>query len=104
MILTEDYCSRAVVDALAAKGAFDIIPKVYVDGQLVVTHQMAMKWLRDVKGLMIHPTLIDVGNHNYKWDYFVVNISDPDCDDNFDDEQFETYEQAVEDAIKYCLT
>ena len=76
----------------------------YIHGDIFScpTHQMAMKWLRDAHDIII---IIDYDE-------------DEDCEDNerygftiyrknerkVDLATFPTYEQAVEAALKYCLT
>jgi len=65
------------------------------------TLQMAMKWLREVHNIYmdIPPTHSDDGSIHFIWqtynsDYLVTG----DCDIFYS-----TYEEACEDAIKYCL-
>jgi len=65
------------------------------------TLQMTMKWLREVHNLEIYPY------HNYdnsKW--WVEIIKYPNSVSEYEsgkDEEFDTYEEACEAAIKYCL-
>ena len=70
------------------------------------THQMAMKWLREVKGIYI-----TIGHGDYpslKKHFFIPTIEDLEAVYGVDDEEvtqeFDTYEEAVEAALKYCLT
>ena len=70
------------------------------------THQMAMKWLREAKGIYI-----TIGHGDYpslKKHFFMPTIEDLEAVYGVDDEEvtqdFDTYEEAVEAALKYCLT
>lgn len=120
--LKEDYCSYEVAKLLKEKG-FDGICQCYWHnfygltpfngkgdtyktrpsfGVLVPTHQMAMKWLREIYNIII---MIDYNE-------------DEDCEDNerfgfaiyqknirkVDLATYPTYEEAVEAALKYYLT
>ena len=65
------------------------------------TLQMAMKWLRNTFHLEIYPY------HNYdnsKWWYEIIkypnSVAEYECGK---DEELNTYEEACENAIKYCL-
>ena len=65
------------------------------------TQQMALAWLREKKNVYmdIAPTHVTNGSIHFVWqtydsDYAVTG----DCDRFFD-----SYEEAVEAAIKYCL-
>lgn len=70
-----------------------------------VTLQMAMKWLREVHHVacFICPS-IEQGFHTNKWNSYIDKLSD-----NFPKdplwfvETSDSYEQACEAAIKYCL-
>ena len=73
------------------------------------THQMAMAWLREEKGIRVLP--ID-RLYDEKWS-FTIHIVVIDEDGGFDvkyvhfeepREWFDKYEQAVEAALKYVLT
>ena len=76
----------------------------YYDGYLyqceAPTLQMAMKWLREVHNLEIF-TYHDFSS---KWWYEIIkwpnSVSEYECGK---DEELDTYEQACEAAIKYCL-
>jgi len=68
------------------------------------THQMAMKWLREVHNIfiVIEPHMYDYINEKnssyvaslWQGDNYYENIISKDCP---------TYEETVEAAIKYCL-
>lgn len=78
------------------------------------TLQMAMKWLREVHKLVI---TVSIGNENNKgntdysnpdrWFYFfdITNEKGVVIDTEYDplSNEFPTYEEACEAAIKYCL-
>ena len=102
-MIAEDYVSYEVSRLLKEKG-FD----GQTHGNMIeipcvsyITHQMAMKWLRDIHGIII---TIDYDE-------------DEDCENNerygftiyqstrtVDLSTFQTFEEAVEAALKYCLT
>jgi len=80
-----------------------ITPRTYAEVEenyiLAPTHQMAMKWLREVHHLLIKVIWTgyeglfsgDIDNmYNGDW----ANI----------DKEYSSYEEAVEESIKYCLT
>ena len=104
-MFTEDYCSQEVVKPLKEKGFkipqyYNSLINMWQDTK--VTHQMAMKWLRNTHGIII---TIDYDE-------------DEDCENNerfgfttykrgtrkVDLTTYPTYEEAVEAALKYCLT
>lgn len=62
------------------------------------THQMAMKWLREVHNVCIIPSLYDGEGRFYCFvytnNYRVVKVLNKKCD---------TYESVCENAIKYVL-
>lgn len=87
----------------------ELIPNHYhkkkgdVNEILAPTHQMAMAWLREVKGLFI---AINCDDLNYNWQVFDVQHRDKNGDPICQSESFGgyyNYEKATDDAIKYCL-
>ena len=68
------------------------------------TIQMAMKWLREKYSLEIYPYHSNSTIYNLKWWYEIIKWpnSIAECE-SVKDEEFDTYEQACESAIKYCL-
>ena len=122
-MITEDYCSSEVSKLLREKGfkCGATYSKGFVKdgdgfvGGLVrhedkITHQLAMKWLREV-----HKISIDICTVQGKKVSYMFNIWDFAC--IYDDKKiggifdlreqlydFDTYEEAVEAALKYCLT
>ena len=122
----EDYCSFELSKLLKEKGfdgecigcywdskkIFDINyePLSYSDGDLrdevilAPTHQMAMKWLREVHKIDIFIDT-DFPIDRMKYTYKIVRIyKDGDKYTDVMGGSFDTYEEAVEAAIKYCLT
>lgn len=116
--ITEDYCSYDVAKLLKEKG-FDEVCDHYVDnhwdedgvllhapcktsdlmfGYMCPTHQMAMKWLREVKDfdIVIMPLFRFKGGKIYCYE---IHSNDIDVREG----QFDTYEQAVDAAIKRSL-
>ena len=65
------------------------------------THQMAMKWLRE-----IHRKYIDIryNNQNEEYRFIVFTMVKDKPIDFIHSEYHSTYEEAVEAALKYCLT
>jgi hypothetical protein len=61
------------------------------------TIQMAMKWLREVHGY-----LIVVGNKHGNYVYLIKDLK-ADTDLGISHDDYTTYEEACEAAIKYCL-
>ena len=131
-MITEDYCSYEVSKLLKEKG-FDWMCNGYYnkddedsepyfgDGEgadnwnnqapsvkdlwcSAPTHQMAMKWLRD------YPNYIFIGIENqylfsYEVYHYHIRCKAPKREiDKFSEVDYRTYEEAVEAALKYCLT
>lgn len=120
-MITEDYVSFETAKLLKEKGFdeecscfYDNVdygtPGLEVDGRLYYknsalddeeyaapTLQMAMKWLRKVYGLFIRITEDMTGNV-FEWSVYQKNYG---CKASTYVE--ESYEQACETAIKYCL-
>ena len=64
------------------------------------TLQMAMKWLREKYNLDIYPYHSD----NSKWWFEIIKYPNSVAEyEAGKDEEFDTYEQTCEAAIKYCL-
>lgn len=111
-MIKEDYVSFEVAKMLKEKG-FDECPLYRYDdcGQIWVqggydetikwhfpapTLQMAMKWLREVHNILI---VVDRAKTHYYWE-LEDNINGNDIDGYGG---CQTYEEAVEAALKYCL-
>ena len=131
-MITEDYVSYETAKLLKDKG-FDEncaalydsrtselsqrgVGYVFNNGQWInfitaPTVQMVMKWLREIKGLNIYARGVwkDVEVQYGDWEpavvgyeWFVESLTD-DTYLKMSVEQFLTYEEACEAAIKYCL-
>lgn len=72
----------------------------YIHGDIFScpTHQMAMKWLREVHNIHI---AVDRGMEHY---FAVLTKLKPYQDLTMKNDIFDTYEEAVEAALRYCLT
>jgi len=133
-MITEDFCSFEVAKLLKEKGFDEPCRSYYIDSSgrysrcaveirtincasdeiLRPTHQMAMKWLREVHKLAITVSICNEnnkGNTDYsnpdRWFYFfdITNTKGVVIDVKYDpfSNEFPTYEGAVEAAIKYTL-
>lgn len=120
IMLKEDYVSFEVAKLLKEKGfdepcrsyfisdlgdyrrcAVDITSKNCSSEQILMpTHQMAMKWLREV-----HHIIFVFKPSHFSGDECTYWTYERWCGDNFDGEvlSFKIYEQAVEAALKYSL-
>lgn len=113
-MITEDYCSFEVAKLLKDKGfdepCTELNKLCLRDGEkpvLKVTHQKAMKWLREV-----HNKHCDVGyDLDLGWFFQIVDLKETVEYDypeakyyHIENEvEFNTYEEAVEAALKYSL-
>ena len=120
-MITEDYVSFETAKLLKEKGFNEDSWFHYdVDGDIVMkgyrlnmpedipawTLQMAMKWLREVHRLIISPKYNEVKDERgllySMWFFDILPISKtlPVVEYN---QSYDTYEEACEAAIKYCL-
>ena len=122
-MIQEDYVSFETAKLLKEKGFDEECNMAYFNETLVdytmfgfclggdllycPTLQMAMKWLREVHKIHISVEMgFDVDNHQY---YFFVpsvcRFSDKsgEYENPFGEKEFDTYEEACEAAIRYCL-
>ena len=68
------------------------------------TIQMAMKWLRKKKVVIIPvPYSFTLDNEVYQWLYSIWCGDNLEIDADFEDDLFDSYEDACEDAMKYAL-
>lgn len=122
-MVTEDYCNFEIAKLLKKNGFEGRMHTFYteegteIESSYVVpsnffpiyrpTLQMAMKWLREVHHYYIQ-IMLDSWVRGGRLGYYVVlQKTDSDFEmmlqDVFDEAFYQTYEQACEAAIKYCL-
>ena len=106
-MINEDYCSYEVAKLLKEKGfdepCTELNKLCLRDGEkpvLKVTHQKAMKWLREVRN--IHIGINPISEKGYNATIYDVADFD-DCGIISDTKFFFHVEEAVEAALKYCL-
>lgn len=126
-MITEDYCSYEVAKLLKEKGFNEKCRGCYHsefddnDNPIVIleewtaqpynndfvdegflcsapTHQMAMKWLREIYGIDI---VIEISDPSVKDRKYYCMIWDGN-NNSYILDLFNTYKEAVEEAIKYC--
>ena len=104
-MITEDYCSYEVAKLLKEKG-FDYKGFDYIDfeGEVIrqdrPTHQMAMKWLREI--FHIHIRLIHSSDESYTFEiYPMAGKYRCKCFETYT--YYSSYEEVVEAALKYSL-
>lgn len=132
IMITEDYVSYETAKLLKEKGFDERVKSYYtesgLEGYMLAlkatkntelgdgfisrpTLQMVMKWLREVQALNIYARGVwkDVEVQYCDWEpavvgyeWFVESLTD-DAYSKMSVEQFLTYEEACESAIKYCL-
>lgn len=123
-MITEDYVSFETAKLLKEKGFDEVCfkyalnDKIYNNGNFVICHeddvevgiptlQMAMKWLRNEKHYYIQVMLDGWACGDHSGYYVVIQKTDSDFEmmlsDALDEVFYQTYEEACEAAIKYCL-
>ena len=126
-MIQEAYCSFEVSKLLKEKGFNDPLRCWYDSFQdfheegvrmrntdclpptiMCPTHQMAMKWLREEKNILLYvypvinlPVKDDYTLFHWRWDGKKKIHAAPHFGDKHNN--YESYEEAVEAAIKYCL-
>ena len=106
--IIEDYCSQEVYRLLREKG-FDGEVHTTFDGegytQPSITLQMAMKWLREKYNIYISILPDFPSDKNYKmcWCWSVGTLHENCISTKGCQCYIETYKEATEAAIKYCL-
>ena len=122
--ISEDYVSFETAKLLKEKGFDQNCATYYLDGQVwrhyhgevipkgkqiyaAPTQAMAMKWLREVHHLYIQVMLDSWALGGHTGYYVVIQNTTSDFEmmlqDALDDVFYNTYEEACEAAIKYCL-
>ena len=116
-MITEDYCSYEVAKLLKEKGFDEKTLSYYEDNVLcrgdwfewnrsplghisAPTHQMAMKWLREI--FHIHIRLIHSIDESYTFEIYPM-AGKYRCKCFEDYTYYSSYEEAVEAALKYVL-
>lgn len=100
MNLVEDYCSKEVRNLLVTKGFLGDM--WYDNDDIYISHALAMKWLRE-KGWHI-AILYDYRYADQNLAYIPLIIPMKAGDSmGLKEGGFDTYEQAVEAALKYAL-
>ena len=124
-MIKEEYVSLETAELLKAKGFKEACHCYYLDGYKFThyhgeiipkdketypapTQQVAMRWLRERQKIAYNILIIadgDLGMLHYLFE--IQEIDNDFCQSNGSlettEEQFETYEEACEAAIKYCL-
>ena len=121
-MITEDYVSLKVAKLLKEKGFNEKCIGYYPRGEntevnhsflyernsdwidnsiSAPTHQMAMKWLREVHKILVVVGIKKEDKREYR--YSIKSIRNNDII-GISDRRYIHYEEAVEAALKYCLT
>ena len=123
--ITEDYCSYETAKLLKEKG-FDELSTVFysldgndeitlydyeplrnseIDGYAKVTHQLALKWLREVHDLhiIVYPWQADNEEKASHWCCTVYRAFAHLGNDVYTNETPKSYEEAIEAAVLYVL-
>lgn len=124
-MITEDYVSFEVAKLMKEKGFNENTDKQFNSDKIVgdynitdrsryperyldaPTLQMAMKWLREVHHYYVQVMLDSWACGGHIGYYVVIQKTDSDFEmmlqDAVDEVFYQTYEEACEAAIKYCL-
>lgn len=112
-----EKCFRTYFNDGIISRIFDDKDEIYNENLLpsvvdAPTLQMAVKWLREVHGIHINvfrypAAFLDDNNKQHKPWWFQYTLLKPineiDIDSHMTDEEFESAEEAMDYAIKYCL-
>lgn len=107
-MITEDYCSFEISKLLKEKGfnepCTELNKLCLRDGEkpvLKVTHQKAMKWLREVHNIIIEPESVWNGK---KWEYLLFIVTPQNANSPYyEHDPYKSYEECIEAALKYSL-
>lgn len=107
-MIKEDYVSFEIYKLLKEKGFDGEIHTTFdKEGytQPAITHQMAMKWLREKHNLCIEPYVVkNYSKKKLEYTYSIQDLDFQGSDDGIECcKNWDTPEQACETAIKYCL-
>ena len=107
--ITEDYCSFEVAKLLKEKGFDEPVTELnkllIKEGEkpvLKITHQKAMKWLREVHKLSIEPFYMFPATWEIDIKYIDKKTDLSEFED-IRDKSYNSYEEAVEAACLYSL-
>ena len=124
-MIKEAYCSFEVAKLLKEKGFNELArfyyfeprqspemfpsqrehrntDKIYGENTLIApTHQMAMRWLREVHNIIIEPESVWNGK---EWEYLLFVVTPQNADSPYyEHNPYKSYEECVEAALKYVL-
>ena len=123
-MITEDYISFETAKLIKEKGFDEPCLMCYTSDKKLANYglyrynsevfaltaptlQMAMKWLREVPHYYVQVMLDSWACGGHMGYYVVIQKTDSDFEmmlsDALDEVFYETYEEAAESAIKYCL-
>ena len=128
-MITEDYVSFETAKLLKEKGFDEEVTSFYLPNGtlshgntyayckmsvssnsnfiLAPTHQMTMKWLREVHNIHIESfcPVVDTTDEPIKYNVVISDLRNHCLAFNtpLENKEFDSYEQACETAIKYCL-
>ena len=128
-MITEDYVSFETAKLLKEKGFNEKLLTFYITDEaekesdfqtmyftddkidnnqsphcyLAPTLQMTMKWLREKHLLHIPIDMMNGGRWKYEIDDISIPVDGGVLPKYYCDKTFSSYEEAVDDAIKYCL-
>lgn len=124
-MVTEDYVSFEIAQLLRDKGFEGVVHAYYNiwdNGATVCsveefrrseaphlyipcpTIQMTIKWLREEYRLEIYPYHNNLTIYNDKWWFEIIEYPNTVAEyESGKDEEFDTYQEACQAAIKYCL-
>lgn len=98
----ETVVNRESVDAASKQYVYEYNLNNNVEGYLAPSIQMVMKWLRENKGIAIVPIVSSVlDNEKFLWDIKIIVAKTNET--YMQGWVYESYENACEKAIKYCL-
>ena len=112
-MINEDFCSFEVSKLLREKGFNEPVTELnkllFREGEepvLKITHQKAMRWLREVHNLFIEPRAGETNGKTW-YDFDIIPINGKEIVwnhyNNLPFVECNSYEEAVEAALKYCL-
>jgi len=103
--ISEDYCSEELSGMLMESGYIGAT-NTYLGKDDInvkqITLQSAMKWLREKYCLEIYPYHTNLGEVPYWW-FEIMKFPNLVAEYETAEEEYNTYEEACEAAIKYCL-